>query len=188
MPLLSLRWWRLKCRASAGTRCCSTARPFQRCSLWKVTSEVVHYFLAIRRPGCRGMIRLSSWISILLRIISGWWRDNLVGAVVLAAGSSRRMGQPKMLLKWGDTTVIAAIVQKVVAAQIQPICVVVGAGRMAIAEVLYEQPAQLVFNSRFQEDSRVLSLQAGLACLPDDIQAALGVLGDPPHAPGQMSP
>ncbi|OGO34178.1 MAG: hypothetical protein A2Z16_06295 [Chloroflexi bacterium RBG_16_54_18] len=107
----------------------------------------------------------------------------MVAAVVLAAGSSRRMGQPKMLLKWGDTTVIAAIVQKVVAAQIQPICVVVGAGRMAIAEVLYEQPVQLVFNSRFQEDSMVLSLQAGLACLPDDIQAALVVLGDQPQLP-----
>ncbi len=105
----------------------------------------------------------------------------MVAAIILAAGLSRRMGQPKMLLPWGDTSVIAAIVQKLVAAQIQPICVVVGALKDEIAEALGELPVQLVFNSRFQEDSMVVSLQAGLARLPDEIQAALVVLGDQPQ-------
>jgi len=105
----------------------------------------------------------------------------LIAAIILAAGLSRRMGQPKLLLPWGDTSVIAAIVQKLVAVQIQPICVVVGALEAEIAEALGELPAQLVFNSRFQEDSMVLSLQVGLASLPDEVQAALVVLGDQPQ-------
>lgn len=105
----------------------------------------------------------------------------MVAAIILAAGLSRRMGQPKMLLPWGDTSVIAAIVQKLDAAQIQPICVVVGALKDEIADALGQLPVQLVFNSRFQEDSMVLSLQAGLASLPDEIQAALVVLGDQPQ-------
>ncbi len=105
----------------------------------------------------------------------------MVAAIILAAGLSRRMGQPKMLLPWGDTSVIAAIVQKLVAAQIQPICVVVGALKDEIAAALGELPVQLVFNSRFQEDSMVVSLQAGLARLPDEIQAGLVVLGDQPQ-------
>jgi len=107
----------------------------------------------------------------------------LIAAIILAAGLSKRMGQPKMLLPWGDTSVIAAIVQKLVAAQIQPICVVVGALKDEIAEALGELPVQLVFNSRFQEDSMVVSLQAGLARLPDEIQATLVVLGDQPQLP-----
>lgn len=105
----------------------------------------------------------------------------MIAAIILAAGLSKRMGQPKMLLPWGDTSVIAAIVQKLVAAQIQPICVVVGALKDEIAEALGELPVQLVFNSRFQEDSMVVSLQVGLARLPDEIQAALVVLGDQPQ-------
>lgn len=126
-------------------------------------------------------MRLFFWISILQRITGCCWRDNLVAAIILAAGLSRRMGQPKMLLPWGDTSVIAAIAQKLVAAQIQPICVVVGAVIDDIAEALGKLPVQLVFNSRFQEDSMVVSLQAGLAHLPDEIQAAMVVLGDQPQ-------
>jgi molybdenum cofactor cytidylyltransferase len=107
----------------------------------------------------------------------------LVAAIIMAAGFSRRMGQPKMLLPWGDTTVIGAIVRKLVEAQIQPIYVVVGAAGDVIAEAINGLPVLQVFNSRFQEDSMVVSLQTGLACMPDDIQAALVVLGDQPQLP-----
>jgi len=110
----------------------------------------------------------------------------LVAAIILAAGLSRRMGQPKMLLPWGDTSVIAVIVQKLVAAQIQPICVVVGGLKDEIAEALDDLPVQLVYNPRYQEDSMVVSLQVGLACLPDDIRATLVVLGDQPQLPVEV--
>ncbi|NOY98656.1 MAG: NTP transferase domain-containing protein, partial [Chloroflexi bacterium] len=35
---------------------------------------------------------------------------NAITAIVLAAGQSRRMGQPKMLLPWGRTTVLGHVV------------------------------------------------------------------------------
>ena len=34
-----------------------------------------------------------------------------ITAILLAAGESRRMGQPKMLLPWGDTTVLGQVVK-----------------------------------------------------------------------------
>ena len=39
-----------------------------------------------------------------------------IGAIVLAAGLSRRMGQPKMLLPWGQTTVLGQVVSILLAA------------------------------------------------------------------------
>ena len=38
--------------------------------------------------------------------------ENKFGVVVLAAGASRRMGQPKLLLPWGKTTVIGHLLQQ----------------------------------------------------------------------------
>ena len=33
-----------------------------------------------------------------------------ITAILLAAGESRRMGQPKLLLPWGETTVLGQVV------------------------------------------------------------------------------
>jgi len=44
--------------------------------------------------------------------MSGPPRFPTVGVVVLAAGASRRMGQPKMLLPWRQTTVLGHILQR----------------------------------------------------------------------------
>jgi molybdenum cofactor cytidylyltransferase len=38
----------------------------------------------------------------------------MISAVVLAAGQSKRMGQQKMLLPWGKSTVIAHIISTIV--------------------------------------------------------------------------
>ena len=34
----------------------------------------------------------------------------MISGIVLAAGMSSRMGRPKLILPWGDTTVIARVV------------------------------------------------------------------------------
>ena len=43
-----------------------------------------------------------------------------IAAVIAAAGQSRRMGSPKQLLPWGDSTVIATVVQNLTAAGAVP--------------------------------------------------------------------
>lgn len=105
----------------------------------------------------------------------------MVAAVVLGAGFSRRMGSPKLLLPWEDTTVIGAIVRTLHAAEVQPVVVVAGASHAEIAGSLVGQPVQVVANPRYQEDSMLLSLHCGLACLPQEVPAALVVLGDQPQ-------
>lgn len=104
-----------------------------------------------------------------------------VAAVVLAAGRSVRMGQPKMVLPWGDTTIIGRVVRVLRQARIQPVVVVTGGARQQVEAVLSESEVQFVFNPRFAQDEMLVSLQAGMCTLGEDIDALLVVLGDQPQ-------
>jgi molybdenum cofactor cytidylyltransferase len=104
-----------------------------------------------------------------------------IAAVVLAAGRSVRMGQPKMVLPWGDSTVIGRVVQVLAWAEIQPIAVVTGGARRQVEAALSGKTVQLVFNPRFVQAEMLVSLQIGLHSLGEEPTAALVVLGDQPQ-------
>ncbi len=61
----------------------------------------------------------------------------MIGAIVLAAGRSRRMGTQKLLLPFAGQTVIGHVVDQLLAAAIDRIVVVVSADGPAIAESTY---------------------------------------------------
>jgi molybdenum cofactor cytidylyltransferase len=107
--------------------------------------------------------------------------ETMIAAVVLAAGSSRRMGSPKMILPWGTTTVIGRVVTVLAQAGLVEIVVVTGGARRNVEDALAGLPARTVFNPRFEEDQMAFSLQAGLAALPTEATAALVALGDQPQ-------
>ena len=44
-----------------------------------------------------------------------------ISAVILAAGKSVRMGQPKMLMPWGNTTVLGKVIETLQAAGVEDI-------------------------------------------------------------------
>jgi molybdenum cofactor cytidylyltransferase len=104
-----------------------------------------------------------------------------VAAVVMAAGCSSRMGQPKMVLPWGDTTVIGRVVWVLSQVGIQPIVVVTGDARSQVETALSASGAQLVFNPYFARQEMLVSLKIGLGVLGEDVEAALVVLGDQPQ-------
>jgi molybdenum cofactor cytidylyltransferase len=58
------------------------------------------------------------------------------GVIILAAGASTRMGEPKMLLRWGDTTVLGQVVRVWKDLQAEQIAVVHGEGDGKILEEL----------------------------------------------------
>jgi molybdenum cofactor cytidylyltransferase len=104
-----------------------------------------------------------------------------IAAVILAAGQSRRMGQPKMILPWGKHTVIGQVVSILAEAGVVEIVAVVGGARRQVEAALAELPVRTVFNPRFEEDVMTASLQTGLQALPPNIQGCLVVLGDQPQ-------
>ncbi|RPJ45127.1 MAG: nucleotidyltransferase family protein, partial [Chloroflexi bacterium] len=103
-----------------------------------------------------------------------------VGAIVLAAGQSRRMGQPKMVLPWGRGTVIEHVVGQLVAGGIGEIVVVTGGARAAVETALSTCPVKLVHNPAYDRSEMLASLQAGIRALGPETQAMLVVLGDQP--------
>lgn len=107
--------------------------------------------------------------------------EQSVAAVVLAAGRSRRMGQPKMVLPWGDTTVIGQVVWVLRQAAIQKVVVVTGGARRQVEAALSGSAVKLVFNPHYDQEEMLVSLQHGLRALENNVEAALVVLGDQPQ-------
>ena len=118
-----------------------------------------------------------------------------ITAILLAAGESRRMGQPKMLLPWGETTVLGQVVSMFSAGlslginqRIDPeseILVVTGGARALVetevARLAERYPLRIVYNPNYALGGMVSSIQAGLAALGPGIPAALIGLGDQPQ-------
>jgi molybdenum cofactor cytidylyltransferase len=103
-----------------------------------------------------------------------------VGAVVLAAGQSTRMGQAKQVLPWGKHTVIEQVNSTLIQAGISEIVVVTGAAREQVEARLRTLPVNLVHNPDYSTAEMVTSLQVGIRSLSPAVEALLVVLGDQP--------
>jgi molybdenum cofactor cytidylyltransferase len=108
-----------------------------------------------------------------------------ISAIILAAGKSKRMGQPKMLLPWGDTTVLGRVVKTFSTAGIGDIIIVTGGDRKSveaeISKLAEDFPVLAAFNKSFEQGGMMSSIQVGLASILPDCMAALIGLGDQPQ-------
>ena len=109
-----------------------------------------------------------------------------IGAVVLAAGMSSRMGRSKMLLPWDNRTVIESIVARLVTARIPEIVVVTGYRSGDVTRALKKLPVKTVHNPGYVAGEMLSSLQVGLRDLADTTAACLVVLGDQPSLDGRV--
>lgn len=103
-----------------------------------------------------------------------------VGAVVLAAGLSTRMGQPKMVLPWGKVTIIEKVVITLREAGIETIVVITGGAHQEVLKALNGLNVTIIFNPQYYNGEMLNSLQVGLQSLPPNVRGALIVLGDQP--------
>jgi molybdenum cofactor cytidylyltransferase len=109
----------------------------------------------------------------------------MIGAVVLAAGQSRRMGRPKLCLPWGKTTILGHVIDTLAAAGLDEIVVVTGAARQEVEAAMAAQreriPLHVVHNLAYMQTEMLGSIQTGLRAFSDRVEAALIVLGDQPQ-------
>ena len=110
---------------------------------------------------------------------------NKISAILLAAGLSSRMGQPKLLLPWGGTTVLGQVVSIFAESGIEEIVVVTGGAREQVERLVEKLaeifPVRTVYNPEYVHGEMLSSIQAGLTALDSRTSAALIGLGDQPQ-------
>jgi molybdenum cofactor cytidylyltransferase len=108
-----------------------------------------------------------------------------IGAVLLAAGRSTRMGGVNKLLSEIDgVPMVARVAQRLLASRARPIIAVAGNQADEIDAALGKLPVARVRNPDFA-DGLSTSLKRGIAALPPDLDGALICLGDMPLISGR---
>jgi molybdenum cofactor cytidylyltransferase len=73
-----------------------------------------------------------------------------VGAIVLAAGNSRRLGKPKQLLEFNGQTLVHSAVRAAVGGGCEIVCVVTGAERESVESAVSDLHPVLVHNDEWE--------------------------------------
>jgi molybdenum cofactor cytidylyltransferase len=106
--------------------------------------------------------------------------------IVLAAGSSTRMGTQKLLLPYREDTIIGTVVNQVLASKVDRIMVVLGADHLEVKAALNGQPVEFCHN-REHKKGMLSSVMCGVRSLPEDANAALIFLGDQPEISSRVT-
>ena len=106
--------------------------------------------------------------------------DRSVGAVILAAGSSRRYGSPKQLVVVDGMTLLEHAIEAAAVAGLLPVAAVVPVWLSRPAR--YDARLRWIRNA-FPERGLSVSLRLGLDAIAGEVDAAVILLGDQPRLP-----
>jgi molybdenum cofactor cytidylyltransferase len=111
-------------------------------------------------------------------------RKEKVAGLVLAAGASRRMGEPKQLLRMGNKTLLERIVGEALKSELDQVILVLGhrAGEIqeTIRPFLSHRKLRIIKNERYR-DGMSTSIIAGLAAVEKECDHVMIVLADMPN-------
>jgi len=102
-----------------------------------------------------------------------------VTAIILGAGESSRMGRPKLLLPFGDSTIIEEVISQALASSVEKTIVVLGSNIESHREVIKNYPVEIINNEQYKE-GMFSSVKCGLEAVPDTSDAVMVLLGDQP--------
>jgi xanthine dehydrogenase accessory factor len=103
----------------------------------------------------------------------------MISALVLAAGTSSRMGEPKPLVRLEGEPILSRVLRSVAASRVGETVVVLGAEAPRVRSEVPFDHARVVENPAFREGMST-SLRAGVAALSPESEAFFVVLGDAP--------
>jgi molybdenum cofactor cytidylyltransferase len=102
-----------------------------------------------------------------------------IWAIVLAAGESKRMKVPKMLLPFNGKTMIEKVIENVIRSEVFRTLVVLGSYRDEILGSISHLPVDHCYNENYR-NGMLSSVQCGFRNLPVNFDAALVFPGDQP--------
>ena len=106
-----------------------------------------------------------------------------IAGVILAAGSSERLGRPKQLLTWQGKPFVCQVALNALEAGISPLVVVTGANHEEVEKALSDLPLEIIYNPDWASGQST-SMKAGLHELPIRCGGVMLLLSDQP----QISP
>ena len=101
-----------------------------------------------------------------------------IAAIVLAAGASTRMGQPKQLLAYDGKTLVENAISEALEAGFEPVIVVLGAESEQVRANIKGLPVIAVENSEW-ESGMGSSVSAGMKALPECDGVAILLVDQP---------
>ncbi len=102
-----------------------------------------------------------------------------IWAIILAAGESKRMGFPKMLLTFNGKTMIENVITNVCGSAVNNTLVVLGAEKDSLIELIGKLPVLYCYNDIYKE-GMLSSVKCGFRNLPSNYSAVLVFQGDQP--------
>ena len=114
-------------------------------------------------------------------------KNNPTGIIVLAAGASLRMNEPKQLLKFEGTTLLRRAAQTAVESVYRPVVVVLGANFEKTKAEIEDLPVEIVFNEDWQSGlgSSIKTGIENLLEIAPDAAALVITLADQPLVTAQ---
>lgn len=102
-------------------------------------------------------------------------KEGQIGIILLAAGASSRLGQPKQLLPYKNKTLLRYSLDEALASNAQPVLVVLGANADALQKEVSGYSIQLVTNEDWQE-GMASSIRSGIKRFAEINSLAEGVI------------
>lgn len=102
-----------------------------------------------------------------------------IWAIILAAGESKRMGSPKMLLPFNGKTMLGNVISNIKLSDIKNILVVTGSDRELLTDIISKSSVTHCYNDDYKM-GMLSSVKCGFRRLPTDFEAVLVFQGDQP--------
>jgi len=104
----------------------------------------------------------------------------MISAILLAAGESKRMGELKQLMPFGqNTTIVEQAIDNLLSAAVNEVIVVVGYRAEEVIKSIVGKPVKIAINPNYRQGMST-SIIAGLNLVDSRAQAAMLTLGDQP--------
>ena len=107
----------------------------------------------------------------------------MIAAILLAAGESSRMGQPKQLLDWHGEPLIVAQIEALLEAGCGPVVVVLGAHAHQLRALIPSRADVQVTTNRNWREGRASSIRAGARAVSSAREAVVVASVDQPVSP-----
>ena len=103
----------------------------------------------------------------------------MVSAILLAAGESKRMGKPKLLMPFGKSTILEQTIGNLLNSKISEVIVVLGYRAEEVMPKVAAKPVKIAINPIYQQGMST-SIVAGLNLIDNKAEAVMLALADQP--------